>query len=209
MTRTLRTSSTIARAWRPGCRGDRREHKARQRCKDRFTDRVRRRRFRNILELPFEPHPHARLRWILPLVVFGSVPGLISTICRANSSCWSVTFSRISPFISVAIDSVALGALDLLDDDKRFLAALVCNGEGSAAIGAQCRVRCLHGALDVLRIVIDASDDDEVLDPAGDEQFARCIEEAQIAGAQPVRAVIVASDLRAQRGSASRPGFFQ
>ena len=43
----------------------------------------------------------------------------------------------------------------------------------------------LHGVLDVLRIMVGAADDDDVLDAAGDEQLAGLVEEAEIAGAQP------------------------
>ena len=35
-------------------------------------------------------------------------------------------------------------------------------------LATQCGMRGLDGVLDILRIVIDAADDDDVLDPAGD-----------------------------------------
>src|SRR5436305_10512616 len=82
------------------------------------------------------------------------------------------------------IDAVAGGALDLLDDDEGFLAALVRHREGRAAVFAQAMVERLHGALDVLRIVVDAADDNEVLDPAGNEQIAGGAEKAEISGRQ-------------------------
>jgi hypothetical protein len=43
----------------------------------------------------------------------------------------------------------------------------------------------------LLRIVVDAPDDDDILYPAGDEQFAGLIEVAGVRDPQPVRAVIV------------------
>src|ERR1700744_4285918 len=62
----------------------------------------------------------------------------------------------------------------------------------------------LHVTFDILRIMIDASDDDEVLDAAGDEEFAVLVEEAKIAGAKPIRSVVLANDTRVEMG---RGGF--
>src|SRR5438094_252707 len=43
----------------------------------------------------------------------------------------------------------------------------------------------LHGAFDILRIMIDAADDDDVLDPPGDIELAGLVEKSEIAGPQP------------------------
>ena len=64
------------------------------------------------------------------------------------------------------------------------------DGERGARCRPQLRVAAFDRQLDVLRIVIDAADDDQVLEPAGDEQLA-VVQEAQVAGPQerPVAAV--------------------
>src|SRR6185436_19106910 len=54
----------------------------------------------------------------------------------------------------------------------------------------QRRVAALHGVLDVLRVMVGAADDDDLLDAAGDEQLARRVEKAEIAGAQPALAFL-------------------
>src|SRR4051794_18640542 len=83
------------------------------------------------------------------------------------------------------VDRVARGALDFLDDDEHFFAGLVRHRERRAAVFAQSSIERLHRALHVLRIMVDATDDDEVLDPSRDEQFACDVDEAEVAGAQP------------------------
>ena len=84
-------------------------------------------------------------------------------------------------------DAVTLGAFDLLHDDEGFVLIIARHRERRAAILAQRRIDRLRGALDVLRVVVNAANDDEVLDPAGDEEFAVGIEEAEIGGAKPAR----------------------
>ena len=92
-------------------------------------------------------------RWIFPLVVFGSVPGRISAIWRANNSCWSATPSRISPFDLLRIDPVALGAFDLLDDRQGLFAVLdrrrrmpLRHSGGARGAGAAPSARCPAGS---------------------------------------------------------------
>src|SRR5207248_5177577 len=75
--------------------------------------------------------------------------------------------------------------LDLLDHDQLLLVVVVGHAEGRATMAPQCGMAVLHRLLDVLRIMIDAADDDQVLDPAGDVKFALLVEKAEIAGAQP------------------------
>src|SRR5258708_1868129 len=83
-------------------------------------------------------------------------------------------------------DAFALGALDFLDDDEFLRRIAIADGECRTAMPPQCRMAALHGILDVLRIVVGAADDHDLLDPAGDEQLAGRVEKAEIAGAQPV-----------------------
>src|SRR5712692_3736354 len=93
---------------------------------------------------------------------------------------------------------VAKRALDLLHHDQLLAAALLADGEGGAAVAAQRRMAVLHRVLDVLRIVVHAADDDDVLDAAGDVELAVLVEEAEVAGAQP-RRVALAGDAGAER----------
>src|SRR4051812_46678607 len=50
---------------------------------------------------------------------------------------------------------------------------------------AQGRGACLDGALQVLRIVVDATDYDDVLDAPGDEELACFVDKPEITGAKP------------------------
>src|SRR5271168_3551754 len=76
--------------------------------------------------------------------------------------------------------------LDLLDQDQLLLAVVVGHTEGGATMAAQRRMAILHRLLDVLRVMVDAADDDQVLGPASDVKFAILVEKAEIAGPQPV-----------------------
>ena len=69
--------------------------------------------------------------------------------------------------------------LDLLDDRQPLL-PVDLDGEGRGAAGAERRVAPLRRPLDVLRIDVPAAEDDQVLEPAGDEELA-ILEEAQVA----------------------------
>src|SRR5262245_3160636 len=84
---------------------------------------------------------------------------------------------------------VAAAAVDLLDDDKPG-PAVAADLERRPAAGPQPRVDRLHRLLDVLRVVVAAADDNDVLDPPGDEQLA-VLDEAEVARAQirPLAAV--------------------
>ncbi len=72
--------------------------------------------------------------------------------------------------------------LHLLDDDEPLLAGDL-DREGGAAARPQLRMAALGRQLDVLRIVVAAAEDDQVLEPAGDEQLAAA-QKAEIPGAQ-------------------------
>ncbi len=76
---------------------------------------------------------------------------------------------------------LAMLALDLLHDDQTLLAVGV-DGERGAAIDAQGRMALLDGPLDVLRIMVAAANDDQVLQPAGDVELT-VVQIAQVAGA--------------------------
>ncbi|MCY1275775.1 hypothetical protein D9M70_244250 [compost metagenome] len=86
-----------------------------------------------------------------------------------------------------------------LGGDADALAALVLHGEGGdAALAHHFHLR-LDGALDVLRVEVVATDDEHVLQAAGDVQFATQ-QEAQVAGAQPGTAVALDEGARAGFG---------
>ena len=98
-----------------------------------------------------------------------------------SSSCCSATAVRIAPR-SIRAASARRRPLDLVDDDQPLLAVRL-DGEGRAAAGRSAGWLLLDGPLDVLRVEVAAADDDQVLEPAGDEQLA-VVEEAEVAGAQ-------------------------
>ena len=62
-------------------------------------------------------------------------------------------------------------------------APVVADGERGAGAWLHVAWALVDRQLDVLRIVVHAADDDQVLQPAGDEQLA-VVQEAQVAGAQ-------------------------
>jgi len=61
--------------------------------------------------------------------------------------------------------------LDLLHDRQSFISVLICNGERRAAVPAQCGVTILDCTFYILRVVIDASNYDKVLNSSSYEQF--------------------------------------
>ncbi len=60
---------------------------------------------------------------------------------------------------------------DLMRDHQPLLIA-AGHGEGRRAAPTQHRAASLRGQLDVLRVMVAAADDDQVLDPARDDQLA-------------------------------------
>src|SRR3974390_1485830 len=89
------------------------------------------------------------------------------------------------------VDAAPVHALDLLDDNERFIAVLIRNRERRAAVVAQCGVDVLHRPLDILRVVIDATDDHEFLDAPGDIELSSVIEKCEVAGPQPARRIAI------------------
>ncbi len=73
-------------------------------------------------------------------------------------------------------------AHDLVHEDEALRAVFV-DGERGAEAGFQQRVACARRGFDVLRVMVEAADDDEVVDPAGDVELP-LVHEAQVAGAQ-------------------------
>ncbi len=80
------------------------------------------------------------------------------------------------------VEARLLVPLDLLNHDQ-LLPAVDFRHERRSAVGPQPRMALLDRPLDVLRIVVHPVDDDQVLQPAGDEQFA-VPDEPQVAGAE-------------------------
>ena len=83
-------------------------------------------------------------------------------------------------------------------------------GERCAEAGCEQRMALARGGFDVLRVVIEAADDDEVVDSAGDVELL-VVHEAQVAGAEERTVVGIASvahetSLRFFRDCASSPG---
>ncbi len=130
--------------------------------------------------LPASSAARQARRWILPLEVLGMVPARSSTTC--------CTCARLADRVGDRLDGAGVerrvvgGALVLVHHDQPLLIPDL-DREGRAAARAQRRVGPLDRKFDVLRIKIAAADDDQVLEPAGDEQLAT-VEEAEIAGAQ-------------------------
>jgi hypothetical protein len=77
-------------------------------------------------------------------------------------------------------DGLSLG----LDDDGQLFDAVVRNGHRGDAARPQDRIGGFDGAFDVVGMMLEATDDDEVLEPSGDVKFA-FVEATGIAGAQP------------------------
>jgi len=78
-----------------------------------------------------------------------------------------------------------MGSLHFLYDHQPFRAILIHNSERSATVTTQRGVAELDSSFDVLWVMIGATDDDQVLDPASDEQRTGLIENPRFSGAQP------------------------
>ena len=108
------------------------------------------------------------------------VPKRTSMTASGGNSCSAVTALRTAAITS--LQSLAARALDFGDNDQP-LAAGDIDRERRDSLRLNSLAGPLDRQLDVLRIAIDAADDDQVLDPAGDEQLA-VDQKAQIARAQ-------------------------
>jgi hypothetical protein len=84
------------------------------------------------------------------------------------------------------ITSAALGAFKLLNHDQPLLAAIALDGKRRAAVTAQSGMTFLNRALDVLRMVVGAPYDDQILDAPDDEQIAVSVHKSKVAGSQPL-----------------------
>src|SRR5712671_2459613 len=85
----------------------------------------------------------------------------------------------------VGCDAVPVGPLDLLHDDELLRLITLADGKRSTAMASQRRMAALDRILDVLRIVVRPADDHDLLEASGNEQLARFVDKAEIAGAQP------------------------
>ena len=110
-----------------------------------------------------------------------SLPALTSTIASTARSCSAATARRIASKTSssgrclrrsISCTTTSCSPAVDLDGERR-----------ARSPGRRRGWLCCDGQLDVLRIVVHAADDDQVLEPAGDEQLA-VAHEAQVAGAQ-------------------------
>jgi hypothetical protein len=72
---------------------------------------------------------------------------------------------------------------DLLDDDQPLL-AVALQGESRGETAGERGVARRGRSFEVLRVVVAPAQDDQVLQPAGNEQLAVVCQEAEIAGAQ-------------------------
>src|SRR5712672_824981 len=79
----------------------------------------------------------------------------------------------------VGADLLAFG----FDDDDGLLGAVGFHGKGDTRARLQCGLKLLHGAFDIVSVVVLASYDDEVFGSSGDVKFA-LMQEAQISGAE-------------------------
>src|SRR5262247_4038904 len=69
-----------------------------------------------------------------------------------------------------------------MDDDQAFMTIHIQRKSGAGA-QPQGRMALFYGPFNILRVMISASNDDQVFEAAGDEKFA-VFEKDQIAGAQ-------------------------
>src|SRR5215470_16315801 len=83
----------------------------------------------------------------------------------------------------IDLEVAAMHAFHLLYQDDLFFVVFGQHRECSPAVPPQRWMAVVDGILDILRIVVDAANDDDVLDAAGDEQLARFVDEGEIASA--------------------------
>lgn len=75
------------------------------------------------------------------------------------------------------------GAIIHFLNDDQTLRSVRIDGKRRAASGTQCAVTALHGVLQILRIMIGAANDDQILQPSGDEELP-VMKKSKIAGAK-------------------------
>lgn len=78
------------------------------------------------------------------------------------------------------IDAMPLRPLDLLNDDQPFGCIALDDGKSRSETRTQGRIGRLDRVFDVLRVIVAAANDDDVLDASGDEEFALFIQHAEI-----------------------------
>src|SRR5262249_56196260 len=83
----------------------------------------------------------------------------------------------------VDLEVAGMDAFHLLYEDDLFFVVFGQHRECSPAVPPQRWMAVVDGVLDVLRIVVDAANDDDILDAASDEQLSGFVDEAEIARA--------------------------
>src|ERR1700730_16160812 len=82
---------------------------------------------------------------------------------------------------------MALRALHFLDENQDLFTVFSRDRKCCAAVSSQRRVAVLHGVLDILRVMVHAADDDDILNSAGHIEDAVVIEKPEVTGSQPAR----------------------
>ena len=126
----------------------------------------------------------ARRRWILPLVVRGSMPLRTSAMPVLASANSDASARRMSATSDVRVGARQRARLDL--DDHRDLGRLTGQLERRGEASGIRRDDGRGDRLDVLREDVAAVRDDEVLEAPGDDDLA-VDDRSQVAGAQDTR----------------------
>src|SRR5262249_11188325 len=85
----------------------------------------------------------------------------------------------------VDLEVAAMDAFHFLYQHDLFFGVFGQHREHSPAVPPQRRMAVVDRILDILRIVVDAAHDDDILDAAGDEQLSSFVHETEIASAEP------------------------
>ena len=136
---------------------------------------------------PAEKSRSAQIRCNLPLVVFGSVPAGTSATARSWTLCVAATAWRMASIVRENVRPT----LGSFGGPARIDLGEQCDASSpsvSIATAAQPPGRidgCALSAvvLEVVRIVLQTADDDDVLEPAGDEELS-VAQQSQVAGAE-------------------------
>src|SRR5262249_21577914 len=83
----------------------------------------------------------------------------------------------------VDLEVAAMDAFHFLYQHDPFFGVFGQHREHSPAVPPQRRMAVVDRVLDILRIVVDAAHDDEILDAACDEQLSGLVDETEIASA--------------------------
>ena len=120
------------------------------------------------------------------------------------TSCSSATARRTAPAISSTPAPPRRSARSTSWTTTSRSSPSTSTAKAAPQPGAQGRMGALGGQLEVLRIVVAAAEDDQVLEPAGDEQLA-VEDEPEVAGAQEAALAAVAGEPGAGSRAPSPP----